>query len=367
MDEKNIREIAKGHGWPEDEFLGKIKQLVNDFGHSEDSALDKVQREYRLRRIAHVQGFNQDAFASEFERLSSEGKPNMDVLSQTMKLFEKGSHKVEKEPTLATFAPNHLEEPAPPPKPKEKPMPPKPKVEQKPKATSYDKLMNATDGHLCEIYGSYGTGKSRLVHSIAIEAQNAGKRVIYLDTEGGLTKAHIEQLKNYEYVGDELNHLIARVRWVKENRDKFDLLIVDSVGHVVYVNYVAMRTMDEKLKSYQELAAIFRDMVRFARGEREKDFGRRSALSIAVNHTVSEFAKISEFVQQHRPIPREALEQPLDPFGGQIHRVPKLILRSEPVGDGFRLITFKARDLPKNKEIARFTIDSTGTKIDWKI
>jgi len=232
--------------------------------------------------------------------------------------------------------------------------------------TAFDRLLELTDGHLCEIYGSYGTGKSRLVHSIAVEAQDAGKRVLYLDTEGGLTRAHVKQLKNYEYIGDELDDLTARVRWAKENRDKFDLLIVDSVGHPIYVNYVAMRGMDEKLKSYQELAAIFRDMVRFARGERGKDFGKRLGLAIAVNHTTSEFSRISDFIYQHKPVPREAFEQPLDPFGGQIHRVPKLILRSEPLGDGsFKLVVFKARDLPKNHEVARFSIGKEGVSIEW--
>lgn len=340
--------------------------------------------ELRLREIAKLRNWNEDMFVEEIGKAKSElGMSDQTALAHVMRLFEQSAHKQPKEPARKQTLPDFMlqarsdrqeVQPLRSSRPgegggpeagvgrTEETLPVTP-----PAATCFDKLMDLTDGHLCEIYGIYGTGKSRLVHSIAIEAQSAGKRVLYLDTEGGLKREHIKQLRHYEYIGDELEDLIERVRWAKENRDKFDLLIADSVGHPIYVNYVAMRGMDEKLRSYQELAAIFRDMVRFARGEKGVDFGKRSALAIAVNHTVSEFARISDFVLAHKPVPREALESPLDPFGGQIHRVPKLILRSEPAGDGFKLITFKARDLPKNFEVARFSVGEKGVSINWQI
>ncbi|MBW2671956.1 MAG: AAA family ATPase [Deltaproteobacteria bacterium] len=238
--------------------------------------------------------------------------------------------------------------------------------------SAMDRLAELAGDHLVEIYGVMGTGKSRLVHAIAVEAQEAGKRVLYIDTEGGLDEKHIRQLKNYVYIGDDLADLRAAVEEAKRSRERYDVLVVDSVGHPVYVNYVTMGGMDAKLKSYQELAAVFADMVRFSRGERaprarlihqaaQRQGGGR--LAIAVNHTVSEFTRIA------KDLPEEA---PLDPFGGQIHRVPKLILRSEPVEyrkdrSVFRLVTWKARDLPKNLEVARFTIDARGVRIDWQI
>ncbi|MCD6325150.1 AAA family ATPase [Candidatus Bathyarchaeota archaeon] len=244
----------------------------------------------------------------------------------------------------------------------------KPKVETE--ETAYDKLMRLAEAHLVEIYGAYGTGKSRLMHHIAVEAQNAGKRVLFIDTEGGLTDRHVKQLQNYWYVGDSIEALEDAVSWAKKNRNSYDLLIVDSVGHPVYVNYVELESMQDKLRAYQRLATIFRDMVRFARGERGVDFdpknpleSKRRALAIATNHTVSEFARVAKNLPP---------EEPLNPFGGQIHRVPKVILRSEPVllSDKisiFKLLSFKVRDMPKNVEVARFTIDDRGVKINWKI
>ena len=223
--------------------------------------------------------------------------------------------------------------------------------------TCYDVLMSLTDGHLCEIYGAYGTGKSRLVHHIAVEAQNAGKRVIYIDTEGGLTEQHARMLKDYWYVGDEMDALEEAVAKARDMREGYDLLVVDSVGHPVYVNYVELEGMQDKLRAYQRLAMIFRDMVRFARGERGKDLGSRRALAIATNHPVSEFAR------DEKDLPSE---EPLDPFGGQIHRVPKLILRSEPAGTWFRLVAFKARNLPRGVEVARFRVADRVT-VEWRI
>jgi len=228
---------------------------------------------------------------------------------------------------------------------------------------AYHKLLELVGPHLIEIYGSWNTGKSRLVHSIATEAQLIGKRVLFLDTEAGLEDKHIEELQNYEYIGDKLDTLIKRVSEAKDDRKKFDLLIVDSIGHPVYVHYVEMEGLEEQLRSFQKLALLFRDMVRFARGEKGADFGKREALAIAVNHTVSEFARAA------KNLPRV---EPLDPFGGQIHRVPKLILRSEPAGftsttSIYKLLSYKARDLPKNYEVAQFTIDHNGVRIEWRM
>lgn len=237
------------------------------------------------------------------------------------------------------------------------------KEPSEPYVPAYHKLLGLVGPHLIELYGAYDTGKSRLVHSIAVEAQVLDKKVKFIDTEAGLEDEHVKELEGYEYVGDNLDALLKSVSEVKDQREKWDLLIVDSVGHPVYVHYVEMGGLQEQLQSFQKLAALFRDMVRFARGEKDKDLGKRERLSIAVNHTVSEFARVA------KDIPKE---EALDPFGGQIHRVPKLILRSEPIGftiekSMYRLMARKARNLPKNFEVAQFTIDAAGVKIQWKV
>lgn len=142
MDEANIREIARGHGWPEDDFLKEVDRLRKGYAYTDEGALAQAQKHYarkfgvnskesRLRKIARNQGFDEGVFLKEHGRLIAEGQSEMDALSQAMKLFEKGT-KTEKRPTLATFAPGHLEEPSPTAglgaPPGERPAPPKPKT-----------------------------------------------------------------------------------------------------------------------------------------------------------------------------------------------------------------------------------------------
>jgi hypothetical protein len=228
--------------------------------------------------------------------------------------------------------------------------------------------MQLTQGHLVEIFGSYGVGKSRLVAHIALEAQANGKNVLFIDTEYGLPLDIIKALKNYWYIGDQIDALEDAVAWARDHRNDYDLLIIDSVGTPVYVNYIELETMDQKLKAFQRLAAIFRDAVRFARGERGVDYdpkdptrSKRQALAIAVNHCVSEFARVVKDLPE---------SEPLSPFGGAIHRIPKAIIRVEPFElteekSTFKLLTYKFKDWPKNITIGTFTIDVNGVWVEW--
>lgn len=220
--------------------------------------------------------------------------------------------------------------------------------------TAYDKFLELVGHHTVQIYGDYGTGKSRFVHAVATEAQILGKKVLYIDTEGSLSESHIKELQNYECLGDDLEGLVKRVEKAKKEKDEYDLLIIDSVGLPV-LNAYARWTLEKKLAAIQKMAPIMADTVRFARDG--------NGLSIVTNQCVSEFTRVSKKLSE---------EEPLAPFGGKISFVPKLILRSEPlVRDAqkseFRLLVFKARDLPRHFEVARFTIDSGGVRIEWRV
>ena len=59
---------------------------------------------------------------------------------------------------------------------------------------SYEKLLALVGNHTVEVYGDYGTGKSRFVHAVATESQVLGKKVLYIDTEGSLARARIQAL-----------------------------------------------------------------------------------------------------------------------------------------------------------------------------
>ena len=138
------------------------------------------------------------------------------------------------------------------------PTPPKPAA-----VTCYDKFMGLVGAHTVQIYGDTGTGKSRFVHAVAAEAQVAGKKVLYLDTEGSLSTAHEQQLENYEYIGPDLDSMIQRVRSAKMQRDQFDLLIVDSIGFPVLTSYASLH-LERRLQAILSLTNVMADSVRFA-------------------------------------------------------------------------------------------------------
>ncbi len=58
-----------------------------------------------------------------------------------------------------------------------------------------------------EVFGDTGSGKSKFVHALALEALNSGKKVFFLDTEKNLSSADIARLNGaYRYtpVFDEI-------------------------------------------------------------------------------------------------------------------------------------------------------------------
>lgn len=230
-----------------------------------------------------------------------------------------------------------------------------------PQKTAFDKLQEIVGGHLVEIYSDTGNGKSRLVHHIAVEAEKAGKKVLYLDTEKSLPVGYEKQLRKYEVhtaktALDLLKQLIARVRRARD--EELDLIIVDSIGLPVLASLPEM-SMRERGDAFQLMASLRFQMMGFA---------FEHGLTIATNQPVSELAQVGIAGKQ----PRVAENEPLPPFGGKSEFMAKLILRSEaiqktPNKSIFKLVVYKAREHGREYELARFSIGKDGVSIDWKV
>ncbi|MGC9517562.1 MAG: DNA repair and recombination protein RadB [Methanomicrobiales archaeon] len=61
-------------------------------------------------------------------------------------------------------------------------------------------------GTLTQFYGPPGSGKTNIALNLAVETAKNGKKVIYVDTEGGISIERIKQL-----AGDEFNNLAGRI------------------------------------------------------------------------------------------------------------------------------------------------------------
>ena len=231
-------------------------------------------------------------------------------------------------------------------------------------ATAYDKLMQAVGPHVVQVYGEAGTGKSRLVFAIASEAQAAGKKVLYLDTEGSLPPGYEDEIDHYEYIGPDLDALIKRARLAKQQRDQFDLLVVDSIGFPVLASYASL-PLDKRLQAILSMTSIVADAIRFARASKHEKLPapEKRNLAIITNQCVSEATR---FAKGLKP------EDPLEVFGGKIAFAPKLTVRSEvveraPSRTVFRLVVHKSRNLPRGKEIARYALSDKGVDIEWEM
>lgn len=229
--------------------------------------------------------------------------------------------------------------------------------------TAYEKFMKLVGPHTIQIFGDTGTGKSRLVHSIAVEAQNVlGKKVLYLDTEGSLPPGWEDDFENYEYIGPDLEALIERVRAAKLQRDKFDLLIIDSIGFPVLTSFASL-PLDQRLGAILSLTNVMADSVRFARASKHEQLPapEKMNLSIVTNQPESEFSRV---------VKKEPITTPLDPFGGKLAFICKMTLRTEVVDKTkgiFRLVVHKARDMPFGGEIAQYTVGKEGVMIRWLV
>ena len=69
------------------------------------------------------------------------------------------------------------------------------------------------------IYGPSGAGKTNLCLLAAVKVAESGKKVIFIDTEGGIAVERIKQISsNYQQV---LEKIIFLIRLLLPNRKKF--------------------------------------------------------------------------------------------------------------------------------------------------
>ena len=141
--------------------------------------------------------------------------------------------------------------------------------------SSIDDLLDGgfQKGMLTQIYGPPSSGKSNIALSVAVNVAKTGKKVVYIDTEGGISIERIKQIAG-PFFSTAANNIIVfepmdfqqqseTVKsldvWLRKNGDDVDLIILDSA--------VALYRVDE-MKSYllsKELRIQIQLLSRLAR------------------------------------------------------------------------------------------------------
>ncbi len=108
-----------------------------------------------------------------------------------------------------------------------------------------DKILDGGIEHaaITNVYGEAGSGKSNLALLCTISAIEQGKKVIFIDTEGGFSFDRFNQLTNgrsHEYLSKVI--LLEPKNWEEQCKriDELEKLVTDDVGLIVVDSIVTL-------------------------------------------------------------------------------------------------------------------------------
>lgn len=141
--------------------------------------------------------------------------------------------------------------------------------------SSIDELLNGgvEKGVITQIFGPPGSGKTNIALQLSVEVSKTGKKVIFLDSEGGISVDRIKQIAkdSFDEVANNIiilepttfeeqsDDLIIAETWLKDNKDEVELIIIDSA--------VALYRIEERTSSKlnKELGKQMGQLSRMAR------------------------------------------------------------------------------------------------------
>jgi DNA repair protein RadB len=200
-------------------------------------------------------------------------------------------------------------------------------------------------GCMTLIYGEAGTGKTTLCLLLARDMAKAGKKVIYLDTEG-VSIDRLRQISGPDFETAAKNILFSNIGSFDEQERMVDKAIKLAQGNVdVGMVIIDSISMHYRLTSREEDRADRKSLA----GQTTKltNLAREKGIPVVVTSQVYTDVETGTF---------EALG------GHALHHNAKLILRVDKVRSGLRrAVLMKARHLPEGLEADfRLTADGIG-------
>jgi len=126
-------------------------------------------------------------------------------------------------------------------------------------------------GNITQFFGPPGSGKTNIAISLAVNTALNGKKVIYVDTEGGLSLERIKQIArdNFQKVANniivfeptnfskQIDDLKAIEAWLIGNHEEVDLIIIDSAVALYRVDSGKSSILNKDLGKQMGLLASF--------------------------------------------------------------------------------------------------------------
>ena len=144
-----------------------------------------------------------------------------------------------------------------------------------PTNSSIDSLLNGgfEKGTVTQIFGPPSSGKSNLALFLAVVTANTGKKVIYIDTEGGISIDRIKQIAGDDFSKVANNIMVfeptsfqeqgenigAIELWLRKNHETTDVFILDSAVALYRVDDMKSSRLNKELgKQMGKLSKIAR-------------------------------------------------------------------------------------------------------------
>ena len=205
------------------------------------------------------------------------------------------------------------------------------------------------------LYGPAGSGKTNLCMIAAVEAAKKGKKVIFIDTEGGFSVDRFKQLTSEDVLK---NILLLKATSFSEQQEVFNRLLNEiddeSLGLIVVDSIVMLYRLELGLAREKEneksITGINRSMSRQLRILNE--IARKKLIPVIITDQVyAEFQTQEDF--QNR------VEKKVNMVGGDLLKYwSKCIIELQAVKGKRRAILKKHRSLPEKEFI--FYINNEG-------
>ncbi len=195
-------------------------------------------------------------------------------------------------------------------------------------------------------YGPAGSGKTNLCIIAAAEQAAVGKKVIFIDTEGGFSVERLKQLANFDVMK---NIILLKATTFDEQRECFNKLLDLSnkgIGLIVIDSLVMLYRLElgeaSGAKDFEKIQAVNRSLVRQLRILSE--IARKKNIPIlATDQVYSEFLSYEEI--------EAGKKKQMSMVGGDIIKYwSKCIIELENLSHGRKRASIKKhRSLPEKK------------------
>lgn len=141
-----------------------------------------------------------------------------------------------------------------------------------PTNSSLDEILGGgvEKGTITQFFGPPGSGKSNIALTLAVNVAKNDKKVIFIDTEGGVSIDRIKQIAGIDFTKVANNILVleptsfleqtedlnALTSWIKLNKEHVDLLILDSAVALYRVDDMKSSRLNKELGKQMGILAM---------------------------------------------------------------------------------------------------------------